>query len=548
MDGTTDPKDERAMTPPARQPAHPNPALPLDPGRAASTRRQWAALAVLVLPVLLISIDMTVLSFALPAISEAMSPTGTQLLWIVDGYSLAIAGLLVTMGTLGDRHGARRMLLIGGAGFGVVSLLAAFADSPTALIAARIALGVFGATLMPSTLSLLRSTFTDREQRRTAFAVWAGGFAAGGALGPIVGGWLLEHFWWGSVFLLNVPFMVALLVLVPLLVREHRSPAARGRIDVASVVVSILALTALVYGIKTLAEHGPTAAPVATTLLGAGLAVVFVRRQNALADPLLDVDLFRLPVFRASVLANLMSICGMTGMLFAVSQHLQLVLGLRPLTAGLLLLPGAVVTFLAGLAAARLARRLRLDLLIVTGLLLGTAGYAVMATLGAGRGTAAAVQLAVAFAVLCAGAGLAETLTNDAILSAAPAERSGAASAISETAYEVGAVLGTTVLGSVLNAVYRSRVELPASASPEQAGAARETLGGAVEVAAALPDGAALLDSARAAFAQGLDATALAGAVLTAAAAFVVWRTLRPARGPAAVDVTPREVAVAERA
>ncbi|PRY11462.1 DHA2 family multidrug resistance protein-like MFS transporter [Kineococcus rhizosphaerae] len=493
------------------------------PAPARPTSRQWAALAVLVLPVLLISIDMTVLSFALPAISEAVSPTGTQLLWIVDGYSLAIAGLLVTMGTLGDRYGARRMLLIGSAGFGVVSFLAAFADSATALIAARVALGVFGATLMPSTLSLLRSTFTDREQRRTAFAVWAGGFAAGGALGPIVGGWLLEHFRWGSVFLLNVPFMVALLVLAPLLVREHRNPGAHGRLDLVSVAVSVLALTSLVYGVKTLAEHGFTTGPVATSALGLVLAVVFVRRQLRLADPLLDVDLFRLPVFRASVLANLMSVCGMTGMLFAVSQYLQLVLGMRPLHAGLLLLPGAVVTFAAGLVAARLARRLRLDLLIATGLLLGTTGYVVMSLLGSGTGTGAAVQLAVAFVVLCAGAGLAETLTNDAILSAAPAHRTGAASAISETAYEVGAVLGTTVLGSVLNAVYRHRVEVPAGA--EQA---RETLGAAVETAAALPDGSALLDSARAAFTHGLDATALAGAVLTAGAALVVWRSLRP--------------------
>jgi len=485
------------------------------------SRRQWATLAVLVLPVLLISIDMTVLSFALPAVSEAVSPTGTQLLWIVDGYSLAIAGLLVTMGTLGDRYGARRMLLIGSTGFGVVSFLAAFADSATALIAARVALGMFGATLMPSTLSLLRSTFTDREQRRTAFAVWAGGFAAGGALGPIVGGWLLEHFWWGSVFLLNVPFMVALLILTPIVVKEHKG-SAHGRLDLVSVAVSILALTALVYGIKSLAEHGLDSTAVATFAAGLVLGAFFVRRQLRLADPLLDVSLFRLPVFRASVLANLMSICGMTGMLFAISQYLQLVAGLRPLTAGLLLLPGAVVTFAAGLLAARLARGIRLQVLIPIGLLLGTAGYTVLAFLGS---SSAVLQLAVAFVVLCAGAGLAETLTNDAILSAAPTHRTGAASAISETAYEVGAVLGTTVLGSVLNAVYRLQIEVPVGAE-----AARETLGAAVEVSARVPEGEALLASAREAFTHGLDATAIAGAVLTAVAALVVWRTLREAK------------------
>ncbi|WP_432484857.1 MFS transporter [Kineococcus esterisolvens] len=498
--------------------------------------RQWAALAVLMLPVLLISVDTTVLSFAVPHLSTALTPTGTQLLWIVDGYSLAIAGLLVTMGALGDRSGRRRLLLVGAAGFGAVSALAAFAPSAETLIAARVALGVFGATLMPSTLALLRSVFPDREQRRTAFAVWAGAFAGGAALGPVVGGLLLERFWWGSVFLVNVPVVVLVLVLVPLLVRESRS-SAPVRLDPLSAALATAAMTGVVYGVKALADHGPGAAPLAALAVGVALGVAFVRRQTTLAEPLLDVGLFRLPVFRTAVLANLMSICGMTGMLFAVSQYLQLVLGLSPVRAGLLLLPGAVVSVGAGLLAARLARRARLDVLIATGLLLGTAGYAVAATLGPaddGAATRSAVQLAVAFVVLSAGAGLAETLTNDAILSTAPADRAGAASAISETAYEVGAVLGTTVLGSLLNAVYTAQVRVPAAADAGQAGAAAETLGGAVEVAGQLPGaaGAQLLDSAREAFAHGLDTTAVAGAVLTALAALVVHRQLRPrARG-----------------
>ena len=510
------------------------------------TARQWAALAVLVLPVLLISIDTTVLSFALPFISESLAPTGTQLLWIVDGYSLAIAGLLVLMGTLGDRFGRRRLLLIGSAGFGAVSLLAAFVDTPEALIASRVALGLFGATLMPSTLSLLRSTFSDREQRRTAFAIWAGGFAAGGALGPIVGGWLLQHFWWGSVFLLNVPIMVVLLVLTPIFVQESRS-ARPGRVDLGSAALSILAMTSAVYGIKVLAEHGLEAVPLVALVVGVGLGVLFVRRQNALADPLLDVDLFRIPVFRTAVVANLMSVCGMVGMLFAVSQYLQLVLGLEPVAAGLLLLPGAVATMGAGLLAARLARRFRLDVLIATGLLMGTTGYAVAALLGPEQGLANALQLSIAFVVLSSGAGMAETLTNDAILSAAPVDRSGAASAISETAYEVGAVLGTTVLGSVLNAVYRGAVEVPATASAEQADTARQTLGGAVETARAMGDDG-LLTSAREAFSHGLDVTAVAGMLLTGGAAWFVWRQLRPGRtvgapdqgGPRAEDVEER--------
>ncbi len=487
------------------------------------------------LPVLMISVDTTVLSFAVPHLSTALAPTGTQLLWIVDGYSLAIAGLLVTMGALGDRSGRRRLLLVGAAGFGAVSALAAFAPSAEALIAARVALGVFGATLMPSTLALLRSTFPDREQRRTAFAVWAGAFAGGAALGPVVGGALLGRFWWGSVFLVNVPVVALVLVLLPLLVRESRS-SAPARLDLASAALATAAMVGVVHGVKSLADHGGLAGPLATVAAGAALGVLFVRRQVRLAEPLLDVGLFRLPVFRTAVLANLMSICGMTGMLFAVSQYLQLVLGLSPVRAGLLLLPGAVVSVCTGLLAARLARRVRLDVLIATGLLLGTTGYAVAATLGPAEGAAvagAAAQLAVAFVVLSAGAGLAETLTNDAILSAAPADRAGAASAISETAYEVGAVLGTTVLGGLLTAVYGARVRVPAEAGAEGAGAAAETLGGAVEVAGQLPAGPAaqLLGSAREAFAQGLDTTALAGALLTATAALVVHRQLRPRPG-----------------
>ncbi|MGI4895919.1 MAG: MFS transporter [Janthinobacterium lividum] len=540
------------MTPPRPTPPESSSSRPIThhPSRNATTTptptpritaRQWAALAVLVLPVVLISVDMTVLSFAVPFISAALAPTGTQVLWIVDGYSLAIAGLLVTMGTLGDRYGRRKLLLIGAAGFGVVSAVAAFATSAEALILGRVALGVFGATLMPSTLSLLRSTFTHREQRRTAFAVWAGGFAGGGALGPIVGGWLLENFWWGSVFLLNVPVIVALLVLTPWLVKESKSSSA-GHVDAPSVAISILAMTGVVYGIKALADRGAGLVPLVTLVGGLTLGVFFVRRQTQLADPLLDVTLFRLPVFRTAVLANLMSICGMTGMLFAISQYVQLVLGLDPVPAGLLLLPGAVVAIVAGLLAARLVRRIRLDLLIAAGLLLGSLGYLIAALLGSSGGVASAVQLTLAFTVLSAGAGLAETLTNDAILSAAPAERSGAASAISETAYEVGAVLGTTVLGSVLNAVYRSFIEVPTTASAEQAATARETLGGAVQVAGELPGGEVLLASARTAFAHGLDATAAAGVVLTAVAALVVWRQLRPARPVRAAQEMRQEV------
>src|ERR687897_541687 len=213
-------------------------------------RREWLGLAVLLLPTLLIALDNTILGFALPAISADLAPSTVQLLWIVDVYSLALAGLLATMGTLGDRIGRRRLLLIGVTGFGAVSAVAAFATDAAQLVAARALLGVFGAMLMPSTLALLRTLFLDRTQRRLALAIWATGFAAGAALGPVLGGVLLEHAWWGSVFLVNVPVMVALLVLAPLLLQESRAAVA-GRLDLLGLVLSMMTMVAFVLGVKT---------------------------------------------------------------------------------------------------------------------------------------------------------------------------------------------------------------------------------------------------------------------------------------------------------
>ncbi|MEJ5914333.1 MFS transporter [Pseudokineococcus sp. 1T1Z-3] len=496
------------------------PALP----RVAA--RQWAALAALVLPTVLVAADTTILSFALPTISTSLAPTATQLLWVVDVYPLVLAGLLVAMGSLGDRFGRRRMLLVGASGFGVLSVVAAYAPTAGALVAARAGLGFFGAMLMPSTLALLRTVFPQARQRRLAVAIWATGFSAGAALGPVLGGALLEHFWWGSVFLSAVP-AVALLVLVgPRLLPESRADAP-GPVDVVSVVLSLLAMVPLVYAVKAAVGSASWPVALAAAVLGAGSLVLFVRRQLRRADPLLDLSLFRLPVFSASVSANLMSIFAFAGLLFFTSQHLQLVVGLSPMTAALHLLPSMVATIASGLLAVRLARRWSLRVLVPAGLVTAALGYGLATQLGGGPEVALLVA-----ATVCVGGGvgLAETLTNDAILSAAPAGRTGAASAVSETAYELGAVLGTAVLGSVLGAVYRSGLVVPAGASPEGADAATQTLGGAVEVAGQLgeAEGAALLASARESFAAGVDAAAALGGVVVLAAAVMVALALRP--------------------
>ena len=492
-------------------------------------RREWLGLAVLFLPTLLVAIDNTVLGFALPAIATALGPTADEQLWIVDVYPLVLAGLLVTMGTLGDRIGRRRTLLIGVAGFGAVSLAATFATDAVHLIAARALLGFFGAMLMPSTLALLRSLFVDRTQRRFAVALWATGFAAGAAVGPIVGGVLLEHFDWSAIFLVNVPVMVALLVLGALVLPESR-PDRAGGLDPWGVLLSLLAMAPTVLAIKTVAHDGPTPAAGLALLVGVGAGVLFVRRARARTaageEPLLDVGLFASPVLRLSALANAATMFALTGLLFFSAQYLLLVAGLSPLDAGLVLLPGFAVTMVAGVAAAQLARRFALRTLVTAGLLTAAAGYLLCLLVAGPEGT---VLLATAAVLVGAGIGLSETITNDAILTAAPPDRAGAASAVSETAYEIGAVLGTAVLGSVLAAVYRSGVAVPEGTDPRLATAAHETLGGAATTAARLggADGTLLIDSARAAFTGGMHLTALVGAVALLAVALAVRAGLR---------------------
>lgn len=498
------------------------------PSSAPVTRagpRAWLGLAVLFLPTLLVAIDNTVLGFALPAISAALAPSATQQLWIVDVYPLVLAGLLVTMGTLGDRIGRRRTLLIGVAGFGAVSLAATFATDAAQLVAARALLGFFGAMLMPATLALLRTLFPDRTQRRLAVAIWATGFAAGAAVGPIVGGLLLAHFWWGAVFLVNVPLMLLILVLGAVLLPESRM-ARPGRLDPVGVLLSLLAMGPAVLAVKTVAHDGVSATAVLALLVGIGSAVLFVRRARARIaageEPLLDVTLFASPVLRLSALANATTMFALTGLLFFSAQYLLLVLDMNPIDAGLVLVPGFAMTMVAGLVASRLARHFPLRVLVPAGLLLAAAGFLLATQLADATG---AGLLAVAAVLVGAGIGLSETITNDAVLTAAPTDRAGSAAAVSETAYEIGAVLGTAVLGSVLAAAYRGGVVVPTSIGPAHADASRETLGGAVGAAGRVPgvDGQALLVSARSAFDAGVEITAAVGAaVLVAVAAAVV--------------------------
>ncbi len=496
--------------------------------------RGWAALIVLMLPVLLVSVDNTVLSFALPQISLDLEPTSIQQLWIIDAYPLVLAGLLVTMGTLGDRFGRRRMLLIGASGFALVSALSAFAPTAAFLIAGRAAMGVFGAMLMPSTLSLIRSIFTDRDQRRLAIAVWASMFSAGAALGPIVGGFLLEHFAWGSVFLMAVPVLIPLLVLAPLFVPESRDPAP-GRIDPLSIVLTLAAMIPVVYAIKELAVEGVASAAPLLMVVGLGFGVLFVRRQLRLPTPMLDMRLFGRGTFTGALLVNLLSVVALVGFLYFVAQHLQLIVGLSPMESGVALVPCLAIMIVAGLIVVPISARVSPRIVIPAALLFSIAGYL---TIAATTGPDSLGSIVLASILLGIGIGAAETVSNELILSSAPPEKAGAASAVSETAYELGAVLGTAVLGGILTAIYRTSLVLPTGVSGEVAAASRETLAGAMHAAEQIggATGAALRDAAAAAFDAGVGVTSLIGALLVVAAAIVAAVTLRSSHRAPALD------------
>jgi DHA2 family multidrug resistance protein-like MFS transporter len=490
-------------------------------------RKEWIGLAVLALACLVYVMDLSVLYLAVPSLTQDLEPSSAQLLWITDIYGFLVAGFLITMGTLGDRIGRRRVLLLGAAAFGVASLIAAFSTSAEMLIAARAVLGIAGATVAPSTLSLIRNMFLDPRQRTTAIGLWGTSFAVGGAIGPLVGGLALEWFWWGSVFLINVPVMALLLVLGPRLLPEFRDPTAR-RLDVASAALSLAAALAVIYGLKQIAQDGLSWVAGLPVVAGLAVGAAFVRRQTRLADPLLDLRLFRAPEFRVSVATNALGGFIAFGTFLYFAQYLQLVLGLSPLTAGLWSLPSSVAVIIGSNLAPVILRRVRPALAAAGSLALSAVGLGLLAQLDAGSGLSGAVLGSVVFAL---GLGPVFILTTDLIVGSAPPERAGAASAISETGAEFGGALGIAVLGSIGAAVYRSGVldAVPDGVPPAAAAAARDTLGGALAAAEQLRGrlGAGLVDAAHSAFAQGFQVATGIAALVAVAVAILVLRKLR---------------------
>ena len=487
--------------------------------------RAWLALAVLTLGVLLIGVDGTVLALAIPFIGSDLGTSATQVLWIGEIYSFVLAGLLVTMGSLGDRVGHKKLLLCGATAFAVASVATAYAPTAGLLIGARALLGVAGATLAPSTLALIRVLFERPQERTVAVGIWASAFSAGAVLGPVIGGLLLEHFWWGSVFLINIPVGIVLLVGGVALLPEHRNPVS-GPLDIPSVGLSLLGMLGVVYALQEGAAHGIGADVLTVGVVGLAAFALFIRRQLRLPVPLIELRLFRNRTFSTVIVANLLAVLGLSGVVYFLSQFFQLVMGYSPLKAGLAELPAAasatIFGLLAGVAICYSSQRAILSIGLT---LVGLA----MASFTLIRPSTAYSHLAVALFVLGVGLGLAFTAASDVILTSVPPERAGAAAAVSETGYELGMALGIATLGSIVTGVYHA-LAIPSGTSAEVASHAEESLPSAIEVAKRLPADQALavVTAARNAFSSGLAIAAGIGSAVLLASAAGIWMLLRP--------------------
>lgn len=488
--------------------------------RTPTQRR--VGLVVLLLPALLISMDVSILFIASPSITHDLAPSASQWLWMLDSYSFVVAALLVTMGSLADRIGRRRLLLIGAFAFGVASLALAFAPTPRLFILGRVLLGIGAATLAPSTLAIVRDMFTNPDERRRAVAAWTVAYTGGAVAGPVLGGFLLTQFEWPAVFLVNLPVMVLLLVVGPFVLPESKV-AHSAHFDLPGAVLSLIALFGVVYSVKRFAEYG--AEPLAwAALIGGGLLLMmFIARQRTAAHPLIDITLFRRGDFSGAVAANILASLAMVGLGALAFTYLQSVHGLSPLVAALYALPTFIGTALGATLASELAKRVRPGVIIVIGLLVASVSFVVI---GATTASASVGWFIGGYVALTVGIGMVTALANSLILSTAPQGRTGAAASVSETGVQLGGALGIAVFGLLSTVVYRNTMTAEAASVPT---AAQESLAGAETTADALPAGEAegLLDLATSSFASAMGTVAFIIGGVTFAAAILTGVLLR---------------------
>ncbi|MDU0292798.1 MFS transporter [Saccharothrix longispora] len=498
--------------------------------------REWLGLAVLALPTTLAMLDISVLFIALPHLGEDLGADGTQQLWITDIYGFMIAGFLVTMGTLGDRIGRRRLLLIGAVAFTVASVLAAYSTSTEMLIISRALLGIAGAPIMPCSLALLMGMFKDAKQLGIAFAVWSTAMMVGVTLGPVVGGAMLESFWWGSVFLLGVPVMLLVLVLGPMVLPESRKPNP-GRLDLSSVALSLATILPFTYGLKELVKSGWHVTSVLWVLLGVVSGVVFVVRQRKLADPLLDLRLFGIREVSGGLLVSLIFAAIQGGTSFFAILRLQVVEGLSALDAGLWLLPPSLA-LVAGINLTPLfTRRVRPAYVLAATAVVGAVGQLLLFRTA---DTADLATLLTGLSLVYFSVGPVGPLVNQLVMGNTPPEQAGSAGSMSATCGEFGIAFGIAAMGSIGAVVYRNTVSIPAQVPAEAAGPAADSAVGAVGAAQQLrPDVAdELLAAARDAFNTGMHAVSAVSGILLIGIAVLVVVGLR---GIAPYGTTPTE-------
>jgi EmrB/QacA subfamily drug resistance transporter len=499
--------------------------------------RRWVVLGVMCLSLLLIVMDNTIINVALPTLQNDLGASTSQLQWVVDSYILVFAGLLLTMGALGDRFGRRGALAIGLSIMGLASVLSSFASSADQLIATRAIMGIGGALVMPATLSIITNVFTDRRERAQAIAIWSATAGVAVAIGPVTGGWLLEHFWWGSVFLVNVPVVLVGLVLGQLYVPTSRDPQAPP-VDVPGALLSIVGLVTLVWAIIE-GAHGWTDPLVLGAFgLSAVLLVAFVLWERHTPTPMLDITFFHNPRFSAASVALMLTFFAMLGSLFLLTQFMQSVLGYSALETGVRLLPMAAVQMVVAPLSAKVVERVGSKVVVATGLTVAGVGLLIASRLTAG---ASYPEVLVSLVVLAAGLALVMPPATESIMGSLPPAKAGVGSAVNDTTREIGAALGVAVLGSVMSSTYRPRVSDAISGYPvpeEAAHAITDQIGAAMRVAGEVggEPGRALAAVASDGFADGMGIAFMIGAAALVLGAVIVAFFL-PARSHDHEDV-----------